>query len=236
MSESFADGVTAPEPKDETQTEDYLSNLVGEGKKYSSVEEAAQALAKKAVNADTFIETLKTEKQQLESQYNELQTRNRSIDEIVNALQTPAPSQIPEPRTEEQPQVINVQEEVAKVLSERDKEQERQKRIADAWDKLSDSFGGLDTAKTAVASYINGDETKKGLIDTLAISDPDALVKILKPASEQTTFSEPTSGVRTPAATGTMGRLTWEDVQRVRKEDPKLYNSKDFKQRMHNEL
>lgn len=230
----FADGVTAPtEQKQEPQTEDYLANLVGDGKQYANNDEAAQALAKKAVNADQFIETLKSEKETLENQYNELQTRNRSIDEIVNALQAPTEQ---EPTQQQELPQVNIQEEVQRVLAENMQKANREQKIGKAWDGLSEAFGSMETAQKAVAGYINGDDGKKQLVDTLALTDPAALVTILKPQAEVTTFSEDSSGnANLPRGTSS-NVMTWEEVQRVRKEDPKLYNSHAFKKRMHKEL
>ena len=51
-------------PDNEQDDKDYLSEYVGEGKQFASIEEAAKALAKKAKHADAFIETLKNEKEE----------------------------------------------------------------------------------------------------------------------------------------------------------------------------
>ena len=59
-----------------------IEELVGEGKKYRSVEDLAKAYK----NADQFIETLKTEKRTLEEQYHDAIAKNRSIEEIIEAL------------------------------------------------------------------------------------------------------------------------------------------------------
>lgn len=233
----FADGVTAPVVESVPQTEDYLSGLVGEGKQYGTIEEAAQGLAKKAVNADAFIETLKSEKHAVESQYTELQTRNRSIDEIVDALKTPVePVEQPAVAAQQEPPK-DLDAEIRRVVAESEAELKRTQAISNTWDNLANSFGGLDAAQAAVAKYINGDERKKSVIDSLALADPAALVNILKPTAEGVTFSENQSGdINTGSQPVGSKALTWDDVWETKESNPKLYNSKAFKLRMHNEL
>lgn len=234
----FTDGVTAPEQTTQgDQTEDYLAQMVGEGKKYASVEEAAKALAKKAVNADSFIETLKTEKQQLESQYNELQTRNKSIDEIVQALRKPEP-----PTQAAQPEgTMSVDEIIAELEKRNDQKSAAQKRaeaIQSTWQALASEevFGDAEKAKVAVATYINGDTNRKALVDQMALADPKGLITLLKQNKDVITFSENNTGIVTEPGESPTGKLTWDIVKRIRKEDPKLYNSKAFQNRMHQEL
>lgn len=233
----FTDGVTAPEQAtQEAETEDYLAQMVGEGKKYTSVEEAARALAKKAVNADSFIETLKTEKQQLESQYNELQTRNKSIDEIVQALRKPEPQA--QPPQEGGMSVDEIIAELEKRNEQKSAAQKRAEAIQATWQALSSEevFGDTEKAKVAVATYINGDANRKALVDQMALADPKGLITLLKQNKEVVTFSENSSGkVVEPGASPT-GKLTWDIAKRIRKEDPKLYHSKAFQNRMHTEL
>lgn len=233
----FTDGVTTPVTTQEPQTEDYLAQMVGEGKKYTSVEEAARALAKKAVNADSFIETLKTEKQQLESQYNELQTRNKSIDEIVQALRKPEPqTQTPAPEG-----TMSVDEIIAELEKRNDQKSAAQKRaeaISATWTALSSEevFGDTEKAKVAVATYINGDVNRKALVDQMALADPKGLITLLKQNKEVVTFSENTSGKVTELGASPTGKLTWDIAKKIRKDDPKLYHSKAFQNRMHTEL
>lgn len=243
MSE-FTDGATTPteEPAGESTTEDYLAEMVGEGKKYGTVEDAAKALAKKAVNADTFIETLKTEKRQLEEQYQELQTRNKSIDEIVQALRQPDPPK-QEPPTPKEPEQDNMSvDQIIAELERRTQEktaaQQREDAIKKTWEALGspEVFGDLDKAKTAVASYIGKDPNRKALVDQMAIADPQGLVALLKQNREVVTFSENQTGKATEPGMSNTGKLTWDAVRKIRKENPKLYNSKAFQQRMHTEL
>jgi len=240
MSE-FTDGVTAPAVTQEQvdQTEDYLAQWVGEGKKYQNVEEAAKALAKKAANADTFIETLKAEKYELESKYNEIQTRNRSIDEIIQAIKQPEP-----PKPKEEPvntQNLSVDEVIAEFEKRSQQKQQaeaQQTRIKSTWEKLSSQevFGDIEKAKVAVATYIGNDPHRKSLVDQMAVADPEGLVTLLKQNKAVVTFSEDYSTQSSDPNVTPQGTLTWEIAKQIRKDNPKLYHSKAFQNRMHTEL
>lgn len=244
MSE-FTDGVTAPEEQpqenaEQSTTEDYLAEFVGEGKKYQSVEEAAKALAKKAVNADTFIETLKTEKQELETKYNELSTKNRSIDEIIQAIKTPESNLEQQTPVQQEPEmsVDAIIAELEKRNQEKSEAEKRTERVRTTWERLGteDVFGDMEKAKAAVATYIGDDTSKKALVDQLALVDPDGLITLLKQNKQVVTFTEEHNARSSENTTPVTGKLTWDIVNKIRKDNPELYNSKAFKNRMHHEL
>ena len=239
MSE-FSDGATTPnEPAEtpEVQTENYLEQFVGEGKQYATIEEAATGLAKKAVHADKHVETLLSEKQALEAQVQ----KARSIDDILEAISQQAPE--PAPVTPETPVVTETPVDVDSIIGEIEKRNanaaaaaKRQEAVQAAWDKLVDPavFGSMEAAKQAVQQYIGGNESRKALVDTMAVADPDNLIKILKPNRVDTTFTENHESASFEGVP--QGALTWEYCKHIRKEKPELYNSKAFQQRMHNEL
>ena len=233
----FSDGVTAPaNGSQEPQTENYLADMVGEGKKYTTIDEAAQALAKKAVNADQFIETLKTEKQELETQYQELQTRNRSIDEIVNALKQPEP-QAPAQQGQA-PDIPDIDGLVDQKLKAYQEAESNAAKIRSTWDKLgsADVFGDIDKAKVAVAQYIGNDPVKKQLVDQMALADPEGLIVLLNKKQPVVTFSDNGSQRSTETTSDFQGKLTWDEADKIRKENPTLYYSQAFRKKMREEL
>lgn len=248
MSESFSDGATTPEATTQTtveqQEKNYLEELVGEGKKFQSLEEGFAALAKKAEHADTFIETLKTEKQQLEQQYVEQTTKSKTVDEIVELLKPqnkPEPTHVEAPRKEDAPKGLTL-EDVQKYLAEERQKTTAKQKAEQLWSRLSSEevFGSATKAKEVVAKYINGDSAKKALVDQMAVYDPSGLELLLKTSVKQedkVSFMETSSSEKNNENfIPNSGKLTWDIVKKVRKENPKLYNSKAFKQRMHSEL
>jgi len=247
MSEGFSDGATTPDVTTETKVEQterkYLEELIGEGKKYKSLEEGFEALAKKAEHADNFIETLKGEKQQLEQQYQEQTTKTRTVDEIVELLRqpTPAPTKVEEPKKEDQPKGITL-EDVQRFLEEKEQLSTAKQKADNLWARLSSEevFGSAAKAKEVVAKYINGDSAKKTLVDQMAMYDPSGLELLLKSSVSQesnVSFMDTSSSEKnSEAVTIGKNKLTWDVVNKIRKENPKLYHSKEFRDRMYNEL
>lgn len=222
---------------DQANTEDYLADLVGEGKKYSSMEEAAKALAKKAAHADTFIETLKTEKRTLEEQLSSA----RKVDDILAALNNTDESQqvINEETVEQKPQQ-DIKEIVVGLLKEKEDEVKQKQELDKikinqnkTWELLTKEFNGIDNAKLAVREYINNDSTKANIINQLGSYQPEELVKFLK--SQKSDSFNPTveSTKRSVSEFETNIGLTWSKAKQVKKENPKLYRSHKFQQMLH---
>lgn len=226
--------------KQETQEERYLERFVGEGKKYKTVEEAAEALAKKAVNADTHIETLINEKREVEQ-------RAKAVDEVLAYIKE---STSPK-KADERVSVEEIQDSVdTKSLSEADilkvvqnfYDSKSQKEIAKAtqdkaWEKLKEAAGDEVAAKLALTQYIGKDEKKRQLIDTMALTDPDGMVKLLigeKKVKNFSTASESSRNVTENIPSN--GPLTMEQIRKVRKENPRLYNSVAFQKRIHSPI
>lgn len=224
---------------DQAIEENYLDSIVGEGKKYKSIEEAAKSLAKKAAHADTFIETLKTEKRTLEDQL----ASAKKVDDILAALKQDTVSTetvIESTVTEQQPQ--DIREVVSNLLQEKENETKKDKEVAKiktnqtkTWELLAKEFDGIDNAKLKVRQYIDNDSTKANIINQLGSYQPEELVKFLK--SQKSESFNPTTTPTKRSVTEfddsiSLG-LTWSKAQKVKKENPRLYNSHKFKQMIH---
>ena len=83
------------------QDKDYLTELVGEGKKYKDATELAKAYA----NADQFIETLKSEKHTLEEEYNGFKLKAKTVEDVLSRLDMKPE---PKPVTANEPVAIPV--------------------------------------------------------------------------------------------------------------------------------
>ena len=240
MSTEFTEGVTAPqgEPQEEvgSQTERYLDQFVGEGKKYSSVEEAAEALAKKAVNADKHIQTLIDET----TQAKEKLAHQKTIEDVLAAIR--------EEQTIVAPQVVNetpattgqapdVNKAVEEAMKDWKAAEQKKNAVTKAWESLASPqvFGDITKAKAAVAQYIKDNPSRQALVDQMAIADPQGLVRILKPDAQGVVFTEPAQGSNTGNQPSS-GALTWDEAWKVKKENPKLYRSAAFRKRMQEEL
>lgn len=243
MSGEFTEGVTTPPTTndDGAQTgepESYLANFVGEGKTYTTVEEAAEALAKKAVHADKHIETILAEKKTVEEKLQEVSATSKSLDEVLAAINESVPPVVPPEKPEggsTQEKLLTL-DDVDSYLKQQSEATKKQEAIENTWNKLAGEgvFGDINKAKQAVALYIKEDPARKALVDAMAVTDPDNLIKILKPDSQTVTFTEGQESVKFEGLPA--GKLTWAMVDKVKKENNKLFHSPAFRQRMQEEL
>lgn len=230
---------------DQEQEKDYLAELVGEGRKYSSIEEAAKALAKKAIHADQFIETLKEESRQKD----EALAKARTVDEIMEALKGSSNTEVERVVAQETqteiPESVNldIPSEVRKYLEaeEAKKKQQAQQEQAKAnqeksWKLLQEKVGDLDNAKKLVRDYVGEDTAKRQMVDLLANSNPEELVRIVTSAvpSDKVVPSSPRKHISiSENEVLTDNNLTWEKVWKIKKENPRLFNSPKFQSLLH---
>lgn len=242
MSVEFTDGGTPPtEPKSDdggTPTvTDYLVELVGEGKKYATLEVAVEALAKKAVHADKHIETLLSEKQVVEEKFQTAVTQNKSIEDVLAAINASTVEPKPETSVSETPLTLET------ILAAVDKDQmgkadttKRQKLINATWDMLASekAFGTTEAAQVAVAKYIDKNSDRQAAVNAMAIADPDGLFALVKSGGESVQFTENYEGVHIEGVPN--GKLTLAIIKEIREKHPEIYKSKVFQNRIHREL
>lgn len=221
------DTVETPEAK----VDEHISQLVGEGKKYANVD----ALAKAYLNADGFIETLKKEKRDIEAERDMLKTSRKTIEEVIEAVRQPQTIQ----REDGKVETASIKPEDVKSLVD----QEFARRSAEAraeeakkvvWTKLSEVFGDEAKAKAAIKSYAGDDKARLKLLDTMALTDLDGMVKILKDHTpvEETVVS-PTQHPQRLTSEEVPQGLTWSKCEKLRKDNPKMYHSRAFQVEMH---
>lgn len=223
----------------QTETENYLADLVGEGKKYSTIEEAAKALAKKARHADEFIETLKVEKQQVLNELAETKGKVQTAQELLELMRErePAGNNISTDSLEETPRQSMTQEDVAKtidgILQQREAQAKRKAAFESSFEKLTEAFGSAAAAKERVASFIAADPANKVIVDTVGISNPAKLIKMIKEdLGEPEEFSPARdTGSVTRFDKATSG-LTWSKAKEIKKSTPALYNSVKFQKKL----
>ena len=237
MSE-FVEGATTPE-KNQGQTattesteegtgsnDSALGKVVGEGQKFSDTEKLAEAYQ----HADQRIEELKLE-------VGKLNTEKAGVDDILAELRKQATT--PVTASTETPGVTqeDIQKLVATQVQELQDSSVKSDKIKQTWGMLDESFGDRGAASAAVSAYIADDPAKKDLVNTMAVTDPAGLMKLIgkDPDKKTTTFTNNTGGT-TNGELDLESKLTWEAAQLVRKKDPRLYYSHAFRKRMQEEL
>lgn len=230
----------ADEPEVTDGGESPLDALVGEGKKYANVQE----LAKAYMHSQDFIETLIAEKRELEGVTEETLARQNKIDDVLKLLRGEPPADPQEtiqsdpdkgdtPMAEDpsnEAPVVDEEQILTKVEARM-----QQKALRDqSYALLLDACGGdVDLRKEVVTKYINGNDARKALVDNLAVTDPEGLVRLLQPKPKANPDDGALPEGRKVGEEGDTGKLTWEQAKKIKKENPKLYYSPAFQNRMH---
>jgi hypothetical protein len=235
MAEALTDALEsveppAPEVKAVTEdAEEFLSNLVGEGKKYSS----ANDLAKAYHHINIHVDELKSDLDQYKGGKELL---NEVLDEIRNSNpeeSTPI-SATPQAPVETRPQTEDVAKLVSDEFSRKEREAVEKRNVQNSLEQLTKIYGGESQAKAAVAKTIGSDNHIKGVIDNLSLTSPDAMVKFITgitPAGTAVEGNTPGVNASTGAPIAPTG-LTWEQCRQIRKDDPRKYASIEFRQSM----
>lgn len=238
---------------DDFSYEAFVQENVGEGKKYSTPEDALAELAKKAVHADTFIETLKLEKKGVETERETLTAQlaeAKKIDDLMGVLTADASSssgnqaqgdnqQAQSPATKEE--ITGMVRDLLK--AERDAEttsaQEavQKENKEEAWQSLVTQFGGETQAKKAIQTYVGTDESRRDILNRMGAFQPGTVAAFLKLTvgeneGQMNGSGETAFNVKENTDIN-QGMLTWAKTQQVKKDDPKLYRSRQYQLKIH---
>lgn len=204
--------------------ESFYSQFVGEGKKYTDDENLAKGYA----NAEKHIETLLQEKRELESKLIEKEAASKSIDEVVSYLEK---TKVPDKK--EDSEQVDIRQQVTEIISAEKRLEAENKVRSETKKLLVDTFGSESIANEKINAYINGSDDRKTTILTLSKSDPNGLLKLISTEEVKKTITNPTIGSNSNTNSGdTVINLTWTECTKIRKEDPKRYNTPEFRKQM----
>ncbi len=230
--------------------DDYLADLVGEGKKFGGNAD----LAKGHAHLQSHAKTLEDENSLLRGRMEEMAKSSSTTDDVLAMLKQKGktPEQIAadqlaahqdgkEALTAEAVAklitgALDQRDDVAKAATQADAIKANQKEF---WEKLSGKYGDVDKAKAAVTMYMGTDKSKRNLVATLGSSDPAALVELItvtvKPEGEQMDFGTGGDGKTnvTEKPFVPAGLVTYEDEQHVKRTNRKYYDSADFQIKIH---
>jgi hypothetical protein len=161
------------EQSDNVNQGDPLSTLVGEGKKYKTVED----LARSRLEADGFIEKLKVENAALREAITSEVDPNEVLKRIEAKLNAKG-SENAANRQSNQSQTAPLSEErVLELLGKREREQQ-QARNKQSFDAAATKAFGEKTAEV-LASRLGELGMNKEMFDSLAVANPQAALRIL---------------------------------------------------------
>ncbi len=208
-------------PSASTQTEGSVAELVGEGKKFATIED----LAKGKAEADKFIEQLKKEQAELRSDLDQRLSAQDLLEEIRKEreaqLQTSsAPSEGNTTPSLGQDDIANL---VTQTIEQRETQQTAENNILAVDRKMKELYG--DKAQEVMLQKASSSNISVDFLKDIAAKSPNAFYNVLglstqKPTTPTlTTGTVDTSGTQTNTSSGN----TWADFEKMRKENPKLY-------------
>lgn len=218
-----------------TDTTDFLAALVGPDKKYKTEAD----LAKGYVNADIHIRELQDkldDKTHQEGLLKEVITTLRAPNATNTAntnaapVQTPAPVQVPAVTPEAISTVVDA------ALQKKEYERIAHANIDKSMEILCEAYGSKEAAMVAVNKLTANDKNLHTIVNDLSKTNPDACLRFITANSPPVKVVSNTPGVdkggSAAAAMPLDGKLTYSAAQRIRKENPKLYKSPEFRAQM----
>lgn len=210
--------------------ENPLETLVGEGKKYSDVNE----LAKAKLHADRAIAERERELAELREDLNKRLTAEQLLEEIRQNKQS-ANSQAavtPPPVTNanEKTAQVDLQAEIRKVMEEQNRTSQTQSNLSVVADKLVEVFGSEDTANRIITQKAKELGVSTQFLQSVAAQSPKAFFAQIGLTPEQTratstpTTPRPEVSVNVNLNSGPKPG-TYAYFEHMRQTDPKTYFS-----------
>lgn len=209
----------------------YLNELVGEGKKFKTVED----LAKGKHTADGYVEHLKSRLDEMRTDYNRLreeQAARAKLEDILDQINTGRQQQ---QQTEQRETDTRVQQqmpfdpnEVANIVQSKILEHESSKKQQDNYtivrNKLQERFGN--NYQAVLKEQTENLGLTEDFVNDLARNHPQVLFKTLGIDSNQTResfMSPPRSNTRSDSFKPNVQKRTWSYYQKMKRDDPKKY-------------
>jgi hypothetical protein len=236
-------GETPPNEPVIDLNKNYLEDLVGEGKKFKT----AADLARGKYEADTFIETLKRQQDELRADYlrlrDEAEARAKLEDLITkfeNGQKNTDPNNPPEQRVNTpvyKPE--EVESLVSKKILENEASKKEQENFQSVQNRMKEVLG--DDYQRIVRNRINELGVTEEYVNEQARKYPKALIKLLgvedNDSQRGQQFQTPPQSARRSDSFAPKGadKRSWSYYQRMKQEDPKRYYDPKTNIQMHND-
>lgn len=205
----------------------YLEDLVGEGKKFKSIEDLARGKAE----ADMYIEHFKQRQDELRQDYERLKTEYEAgpklkelIDQIAQNKQSQGDAMNQDVR-EDKPVDLSKIEELVEQRIQLNRQREREnENFSKVEKRLQQEYGP--NYKAMLKSTVDTLGLDESFVDDLARRSPDALFRTLGLDGQRRTDnfqSPPPSTTRPDQFSPDAQKRTWSYYQKMRKENPIKY-------------
>lgn len=215
------------QPPQIDESKNYLTELVGEGKKFKTPED----LAKGKAQADAFVDTLKSELDTMRTDYLRLREEHMAgakLEQLIDQLKKQQQSD-GEPTLEadkvKQPE-FNLSDLKKEIFADLEKEKHLEKQrvnLQSVQNKLKERHGNNFQGILHQQSETLG--MTKEQVQTLASENPNAFYKLfgLDEAQKQESFQSPPTSIQRSSFAPTTEKRTWSWWQNLKREKPKEY-------------
>lgn len=204
MADDVFDGPTEPVVD---ENKDYLQELVGEGKKYSTPQE----LAKAAVHKDQFIEQIKRENAEMREALSKRNNEEEFLSRIEKVVQPKSPEPQDTPVRRDDVKSAITPEDVEQIIEQREAKRKREENLTSVMSKLQEVYG--DQYKSRVQSQAQQLGVGTDFLTDVAAKNPQAFYKLLgldQQPRKDDIFSPPP---RTQVTTTTSSPSSQKDYQ-----------------------
>jgi hypothetical protein len=215
-----------------TQTTGSVEELVGDGKKFATVED----LAKGKQEADTFIEQLKGEMAGLRSDLDQRVTSTALLEEIRKEREAQLQQSADAAQGNTSPQLDqgDITNLVNQTIEQREVQQTATGNILSVDTKMKEMYG--EKAQEVMLQKAKASNISVEFLQDIASKSPEAFYNVLgiteqkTPTTPMTTGSVSTTGLAATQTT-TLGD-SWADFEKMRREQPKQYWKPETQQRL----
>jgi hypothetical protein len=194
-----------------------FDDLVGEGKKYKTTDDAAIAIMEK----DHFIEQLKRENAEMREASSKRMNEEEFLAKLAQATapKTPEPQDPPVERRVEQVASAVTPEDIDKIIDQREAKRSREQNLNSVVDRLQELYG--DEFKSRVQSQAKELGVGTTFLTNIASENPQAFYRLMgiEAPKRQDTFSPPPpTRVNTANQTQPSGKKDYGHFQKLRSE------------------
>lgn len=220
---------------DETNVTPKFEDLVGEGKKYKTPEDAAKAIVEK----DNFINRLKTEQEELRKELSTrpLVDRSQEILDRIEALKVePVTERLPVTTEPVRTEVKGLSlDDIERVLNEREQKKTAQGNINTVKTALQEKYG--DQWSTQLKSTAEKLHVSTSFLDGIAAQSPQAFFRLIGDVQTQETLFTPPQSSSTTGFAPSAGTARNESYyNKLKTTDSKKYFSAEIRNQQYKDM
>lgn len=213
----------------------YLEELVGEGKKFKTVED----LARGKYEADLFVETLRNQTDELRNDYLRVQEENAAkarLEELIAQLRQPNQggdnTQTANTGNTPKPQEHNLDELISSKFEEIEMRRKQSANFREVQNKLKEKFG--DQSQAFLKEQMENLGLTPKFVNDLARNHPSVFYKTMgiEDQVKPGTFQTPPRTTQSQFAPKVEKR-TWSWYEKLKKDNPRLYWETNTQKQLH---